>query len=45
MAEIENCTLDCGCGRALRALDFAGAKSAFAEIESGSLAASEVAHG
>ena len=32
MAEIRNYTLDFGFGRAPRALDFAGAKSAFAEV-------------
>ena len=33
MADIKNYTLNFGCGRALRALNFAGAKLAFAEIE------------
>jgi len=35
MAEIKNYTLNFGCGRALRALDFAEAKSAFAEVQRG----------
>jgi hypothetical protein len=34
-----------GCGRALRALDFACAKSACAEVERGSLPAGMVPHG
>ncbi len=33
MAEIKNYTLKFGSGRALRALNFAGAKSAFTEVE------------
>jgi hypothetical protein len=35
MAEIKNYTLNFGSGRALGALDFAGAKSACTEIERG----------
>ncbi|MEO6033082.1 MAG: hypothetical protein ABIP61_14465 [Burkholderiaceae bacterium] len=35
MADIKNYTLNFGCGRTLRALDFADAKSACAEIERG----------
>jgi len=35
MAEIKNYTLNFGSGRALRALDFAGAKSACTEIQRG----------
>ena len=35
MADIKNYTLNFGSGRALRALDFAGAKSACTEIERG----------
>jgi hypothetical protein len=45
MAEIKNCTLDFGSGRALRALDFAGAKSACAEIERSPLTAERGANG
>ena len=33
MADIKNYTLNFGSGRALRALDFAGAKSACAEVQ------------
>jgi hypothetical protein len=33
MAEIKNYTINFGFGRALRALDFAGAKSAFTDVE------------
>ncbi|MBL8329075.1 MAG: hypothetical protein JNJ71_09510 [Rubrivivax sp.] len=33
MADIKNYTLNFGCGRARCALDFAGAKSAFAEVQ------------
>ncbi|MCZ4312890.1 hypothetical protein O4H66_05685 [Comamonadaceae bacterium G21597-S1] len=33
MADIKNYTLNFGCGRSLRELDFAEAKSACAEIE------------
>jgi len=40
MADIKNVTLNFGCGRALRALDFAGAKSAFAEVQRGRRTAS-----
>jgi hypothetical protein len=36
MAEIKNYTLDFGCGRPLRGLDFAFAKSASAEVQRGS---------
>ena len=35
MADIKNYTLNFGCGRTLRVLNFAGAKLAFAEIERG----------
>jgi len=45
MADIKNDTFDFGYGRALRALDFAGAKSAFAEIERSPLLAAGVPHG
>jgi hypothetical protein len=45
MADIKNYTLNFGSGRALRALDFAFAKSACAEIERGSLTPNRVAHG
>jgi hypothetical protein len=45
MAEMKNYTLKFGCGRALRALDFACAKSACAEVERGSLPAGMVPHG
>ena len=45
MAEIKNDTLNCGFGRALRGPDFAGAKSACAEVQRGSLTASMVAYG
>jgi hypothetical protein len=45
MADIKNDTLNFGCGRPLCGLDFAGAKSAFAEIERSSLCAAEVRHG
>ncbi|MFZ5566288.1 MAG: hypothetical protein ACOY95_04745 [Pseudomonadota bacterium] len=38
MAEIKNYTLKFGSGRALRALDFAGAKSACTEIQRGACA-------
>jgi hypothetical protein len=45
MAEIKNYTLNFGCGRALRALDFACAKSAYAEIQRSSLLAAGVCDG
>jgi hypothetical protein len=45
MAEIKNYTLNFGSGRALRALDFAHAKSACTEIQRGSLFATGVARG
>jgi hypothetical protein len=45
MAEIKNCTLNFGCGRARCALDFAGAKSACAEVQRGPLHAVEGSHG
>jgi hypothetical protein len=45
MAEIKNYTLNFACGRALRALNLADAKLAFAEIERGSLTAAMVAYG
>jgi len=45
MADIKNYTLNFGSGRAPCALDFAGAKSAYAEIERGSLTPNRVAHG
>lgn len=45
MADIKNYTLNFGSGRALRALDFAGAKSACAEVERGSLATCWVLYG
>lgn len=38
MAEIKNYTLNFGSGRALRALDFADAKSACTEIQRGDCA-------
>jgi hypothetical protein len=45
MAEIKNYTLNFGCRRPLRGLDFAVAKSAFAEIQRGSLPSSGGVHG
>ncbi len=45
MADIKNYTLNFGCGRALRALDFAGAKSACAEVQRGPLTACTVLYG
>jgi hypothetical protein len=45
MADIKNYTLNFGCGRARRAPDFAGAKSACAEIERSPLFATGVSHG
>jgi hypothetical protein len=45
MAEIKNYTLNFGCGRPLRGLDFAGAKSAFAEVERSLLTTSRVVYG
>jgi|APFre7841882630_1041343.scaffolds.fasta_scaffold10412_2 hypothetical protein len=45
MADIKNCRLNFGSGRALGALDFADAKSAYAEIERGSLTSTGVAYG
>ena len=45
MAEIKNYTLNFGYGRALRALDFAAAKSACAEIERGPCIREDLANG
>jgi hypothetical protein len=45
MAEIKNYTLNFGSGQALRALDFAGTKSACTEIECNPSPAHGVAHG
>jgi hypothetical protein len=45
VAEIKNYTLNFGCGRLLRSLNFAGAKLAFAEIQRGSLLACGVVYG
>ncbi len=45
MADIKNYTLNFGSGRALRALDFAGAKSACTEIERGTSDRGVAAHG
>jgi len=45
MADIKNCTLNFGCGRALRALDFACAKSACTEIQRALLLAQAGQHG
>ena len=45
MAEMKNYALNFGCGRALRALDFASAKSASAEIQRGPRIAAGVSHG
>ena len=45
MAEIKNYTLNFGSGRALRGLNFACAKLAFAEIERGSLPTNGAARG
>ena len=45
MADIKNYTLNFGSGRALRALDFAGAKSACAGIERVHGAGGAVSHG
>ncbi len=45
MAEIKNYTLNFCCGRPLRGLDFAGAKSAFAEVERSSLNTTVVVYG
>jgi len=45
MAEIKNYTLNFGCGRPLRGLDFAGAKSACAEAQRGRLPADVVRYG
>jgi len=45
MAEIKNYTLNFGCGRPLRGPDFAGAKSACAEVQRGPCPAAGVLHG
>ncbi len=45
MADIKNYTLNFGSGRALRALNLAGAKLAFAEVQRSSLTAQAGAHG
>jgi hypothetical protein len=45
MAEIKNHTLNFGFGRPLRGLDFAAAKSAFAEVERAPLSSDRVFHG
>jgi len=45
MADIKNCTPNLGSGRALRALDFARAKSACAEVQRSPLTARRRAHG
>jgi len=45
MAEIKNYTLSFGFGRALRALNLADAKLAFAEVQRSSLPASVGANG
>jgi hypothetical protein len=45
MADIKNYTLNFGSGRALRALDFAVAKSAFTEVQRGSLSLTMVVYG
>ncbi len=45
MAEIKNYTLNFGFGRPLGGLDFAGAKSACAEVERGSRRAVRVLYG
>jgi hypothetical protein len=45
MAEIKNYTLNFGCGRPLRGLDFARAKSACAEVQRGLCPAGVVPHG
>jgi hypothetical protein len=45
MAEIKNYTLHFCFGRLLRSLDFAGAKSACAEVERGTLPTSRVVYG
>ena len=45
MADIKNYTLNFGSGRALRALDFAGAKSAFTEVQRGSPSLTMVVYG
>jgi len=45
MADIKNYTLNFGSGCALRALDFACAKSAFTEVQRGSLPMTMVVYG
>jgi hypothetical protein len=45
MADIEQCQKNFGCGRVLRTLDLADAKSAFAEIERSPLTSTRGAYG
>jgi hypothetical protein len=45
MADIKNYTLNFGSGRALGALDFAGAKSACAEVQRGERSLNVVLYG
>jgi len=45
MADIKNYALNSGSGRALRALDFARAKTAFTEVQRGPWPRAMVLHG
>ncbi|MCB2022461.1 MAG: hypothetical protein KDG44_16815 [Burkholderiaceae bacterium] len=45
MADIEQCQTNFGCGRVLRTLDLAGAKSTFTEVQRSSLPMTVVVYG